>query len=138
MKPAQRAAMRFAVSEREGAAPRAAEHEPALDLEVLPQPLDIGDEVRGRVLLQLPERRGAARPALIENYDAVARGIEKAAVGRRGARPGSAVQEQDRHAVRIADCSQYMRCTPSSLSMPEPYGSISGRARRGRGGRCQP
>jgi hypothetical protein len=43
--------MRLAVGEREGAAPRAAEHEPPVDLEVLPQTLDIGDQVRRGVVL---------------------------------------------------------------------------------------
>jgi hypothetical protein len=42
--------VRLGVGERQRAAPRSAEDEPALDLEVLAQPLDVGDEVGGRVV----------------------------------------------------------------------------------------
>ena len=44
--------VRLRVGERERAAPRAAEHLPALDAEVLAQPLDVGDEVPGGVVLE--------------------------------------------------------------------------------------
>ena len=44
--------MRLGVSERERRAPGAAEHLPALDAEMLAQPLHVVDEMPGGVLLE--------------------------------------------------------------------------------------
>jgi hypothetical protein len=72
--------MRFAVGERERAAPRAAENEPAVDAQVPAQPLDVGDEMRRGVVPQFAERRGTPRPALVEDHDAVVCGVEETPV----------------------------------------------------------
>ena len=57
---ADRARMRLGVRERQRAAPRPAEHEPALDREVLAQALHVGDEVPGRVRFERRVRAAAA------------------------------------------------------------------------------
>ncbi len=94
--------MRFAVRQRERAAPRAAEHQPALDAEVPAQPFDVGYQVRRRVVAQLTERRRAPGPALVENDDAVVSRIEETPVRGGGACAGPAVQEQHRHSMRVS------------------------------------
>jgi hypothetical protein len=59
------------IGERQGRAPRAAEHLPALDGEVLAQPLDVIDEVPGGVFFQRSVRRRAPAAPLVEQDDAV-------------------------------------------------------------------
>src|SRR6185295_5522392 len=75
--------------------------EPAVDLEVLAQALDVRDEMLRGVVLQLAERRGAAGSALIEYDDTVVRRIEEAPVRRRRAGAGSAVEKEHRSPVRV-------------------------------------
>ena len=94
--------VRLGVGERERRAPRAAEHLPALDAEVLAQRLDVGDEVPGRVVVEARVRRALAAAALVEQHDAVARRIEEAAHLRVGPAARPAVQEHRRLAVRVA------------------------------------
>ncbi len=101
MRPVQRSGMGFAVGERERAAPRAAEHQPAFDAEMRAQRLDVGDEMRRGVVAQFAQGRGAPGAALVENHDAVMRGIEEAPVSRRGAGAGTAVEKQHRRPARI-------------------------------------
>jgi len=72
--------VRFAIGQRKRAAPRAAEHEPALDPEMLAQPLDVGHEMQCGVVAQLPQRRRASRSALVEDDDPVMHGIEETPV----------------------------------------------------------
>src|SRR5262249_46388873 len=74
----------------------------ALDAEKAAQDLEIGDEMRGRVVLERAERCRAAGAALIENDDAVEMRVEETAMRRGRARAGSAMQEDDRHPMRIA------------------------------------
>ena len=90
------------VREAERAAPRPAEHEPALDLELLAQPLDVGDQVLGRVVGQRV-RAAAATPALVEHDDAVAGEVEVVGPPRRAARPRAAVQHDRRLASWITN-----------------------------------
>jgi hypothetical protein len=66
------------------------------------QALEVGDEVRRRVVAELGRRRGPAGAALIEQDDAPEPGVEKAAVVRQAAAARTAVQEHDRNAPRIA------------------------------------
>ena len=96
--------VRFGVGERQRRAPRAAEDRPPFDPQVLAQPLEIGDEVRRAVVLKLGGRHGTPGAALIEQDHAPESGVEKAAVVRQAAAARPAVQEHDRHTLRIAAC----------------------------------
>lgn len=95
--------MGLPVGQRQRRAPRAAEHQPALDAEHLAQALDVLDQQLGRVVAPLAQRGGLAGAALVEQDDAVGVRVEKAAVLRRQAGARAAVQEDDRNAVRVAD-----------------------------------
>jgi hypothetical protein len=90
------------IGQRQGRAPGAAEHEPARDAQLRAQPLHVGDQVPGRVVGQLAQRRRAPGAALVEDDDAVVGRIEEAAVVGRGARARPAVQENDGLAGRVA------------------------------------
>lgn len=99
--------MALGVRERERHAPRAAQDEPLLDAEVLTEPLDVGDEVVGRVgdegLHRLGGRRqGSTRHALVEGDDSIAIRIEPSTRSdpRRGA--GPPVEDERRLAGRVA------------------------------------
>ena len=94
--------MLLRVRQRQRAAPAPAEHQPALDVQVLAQLLHVGDEVPRRVGLERRVRAAAARAALIEHDDAIAGGVEEAAVIARAAAAGAAVQEHGRLAARVA------------------------------------
>ena len=94
--------MRLGIGERQRRAPRAAEDEPALDGEHLPQPLDIGDEMPGGVGVERCVRGRAPAAALVEQEYPVASRVEKAAVIGDAAAARPAVQEHGRLAVRIA------------------------------------
>ena len=97
--------VRFGVRERERRAPRAAEHQPAVDVEVRAQTLEVGDEGLRRVAFELGDGRRAAGAALVDEHDAPERRIEVAAVMRQAAAAGAAVQEHDGHAVGAAASS---------------------------------
>jgi hypothetical protein len=58
--------------------------------------------VQRRVVRDLPQRLGAAGAALVEDDDVVVLGIEEAAMHRAGAGAGSAMEEHDRRALRVA------------------------------------
>jgi hypothetical protein len=94
--------MRLRVQEREGRPPRAAEQQPLVDSEMLAQPLDVVDQMRGRVVTKLGDRRRAAGAALIVEHDAPERRIVEPAVVRQAAAAGTAVDEQQRHAGGVA------------------------------------
>ena len=89
--------MRLGVREPQRRPPRATEHEPALEAELLAQPLDVADQVRGRVDRQVDAvvgriRRAVAAAALIEEHDAIRTRVEEPPPARRAARSRSPVQ----------------------------------------------
>jgi hypothetical protein len=69
---------------------------------MLAQFFHVGDQVPGRVVLETCMRPAAAAAALVEEDDAIARGIEKPACARIAARAGTAVQENRGPALGIA------------------------------------
>src|ERR1700722_3176364 len=94
--------MRFRVRQRECRPPRSAEYLPAIDLQMIADTLDVGDESPRRVVLQFCARCRASAPALIEQHDAVMFRIEEAPAFRIASRAGTAVQKHDGFAVRIS------------------------------------
>jgi len=66
------------------------------------QLLDVGDQIRRGIVDQRSQRRRSSGAPLIEDYDAVMRGIEEAAMGRRGPRAGTAVQEHHSRTPGVA------------------------------------
>ena len=97
-----RCGMRLRVGEAERRAPRAAEHQPALDAEVLAQLLHVRDQMPGRVVDQTGVRPAAPAAALIEQHDAIGVGIEEAAGAIVAAGAGAAVHEHRGLARRVA------------------------------------
>jgi hypothetical protein len=98
--------MRLGVGERQRAAPRPAEQQPPLDLELVAEQLHVRDEalrrVRGKIDLRLAGvRRAVTASALIEQHDPVRGRIEHPAVPRRAPRPRSAVDHERRLAVGV-------------------------------------
>ena len=76
--------MGFGVGKAEGAAPRAAEHQPAFDVESLPQKLDVLDQIVGCVSREVGGRVARVRTApsavaLIEQHDPVFAWVEESA-----------------------------------------------------------
>ena len=94
--------MRLRIGERERRAPGAAEQLPALDAEVLAQPLHVLDQMPGGVVDQAGVRTALAAAALVEEHDAVARRVEETPHPRVGAAARAAVQEHHRFAARVA------------------------------------
>src|ERR1700744_2498015 len=94
--------MRFGVGERQCTAPGTAEYQPALDVQVFAQTLDIGDQVPGRILDEAGTRTAASAAALIEHHDAIVVRVEKLPRAFVGSRAGTAVQENRRLAGGIA------------------------------------
>ena len=92
--------MLLGVGQGQRAAPAATEHLPALELQMLAELLDVGDQIPRRVLRDLGVRRALTAAALIEDHDAVARRIEEPAHRGTLAAAGSAMQEHDRFAIR--------------------------------------
>jgi hypothetical protein len=95
------------VGEREGAAPGAPKYQPLVDLEVLPQPLHVSEQMVGRVAGEVRLQCtgvGYAAPAiaLIEEQEAIGSGIEELAVPRGTARAGAAVHYDSWLPVRVA------------------------------------
>ncbi|CFP67388.1 Uncharacterised protein [Bordetella pertussis] len=91
------------VSQRQGRAPRAAEHQPALGAHHFgAQVLDVGHQVPGGVVLQAGVRQRAAAAALVEQQHVVAARVEQLAVHRRAAAARAAMQEYRRLALRVA------------------------------------
>src|SRR5438552_7254124 len=93
--------MGLGVGERQRAAPRAAEHQPALDAEMLAQPLDVGDEMPGGIVDDVALRPRAAGAALVEQHGPVVAGVEEAALRRAAAGAGPTMQQQDGIAGRL-------------------------------------
>jgi hypothetical protein len=93
--------MGLGVGQRERAAPRAAEDEPALDPELLAEPLHVGDEVPRGVVLERRVRAALARASLVEEDDPVGGRIEEPPLERLGARARPAVDEEDGPALGV-------------------------------------
>lgn len=68
--------VRLRVGERQRRAPRSPKDDPLVDAEVLPQLLDVLDEVPGRVLLERGVRGRLPRAPLVEQDAAVVGGIK--------------------------------------------------------------
>ena len=90
------------VGQGQGAAPGAAEQEPAVDAERSAQPLHVGDQMVGGVVLERAARRRATGAPLIEDDDTVEGGIEEPPMRRDRPGAGAAMQEHDRGAVGVA------------------------------------
>ena len=88
--------MGLGIGERQRRAPGAAEDEPSVDPGRDAQPLDVGDEIPGRVGLQAGVGRRAAAAALIEQRDVVKLGIEQAAMVGRDPAARAAMKEHRR------------------------------------------
>src|SRR3954462_7298848 len=93
--------MRLGVGERERAAPRPSEHEPAIDAEVYAQGFDVGHQVPGGVVDQRGVRLALAATALVEEHDAIAFWVEEATLPRARPTPWAAMQKHRRLAARI-------------------------------------
>ena len=61
--------MRLGIGQRQRRAPRAAEHQPFVEAGHLAQPLDVGDQMPGRVGVEAGMRRRLAAAALVEQDD---------------------------------------------------------------------
>ena len=94
--------MRLCIGQRQRAAPGAAEHQPALDTQQDAQPLDVGDQVPGRVVVQRSMGARAAAAALVKQQHAVARRVKQPPVIGRATRAGPAMQKNRRPALRVA------------------------------------
>src|SRR5438477_13004411 len=88
--------MRLRVSQRERAAPRAAEDLPAFNSKMLAQAFDVGDEMPRRVIFNVRVRRALAGATLVEEDDAICRRIMVTPVIFHNAAARPAMQEVDR------------------------------------------
>ncbi|KAF1071166.1 MAG: hypothetical protein GAK39_01442 [Variovorax sp.] len=86
--------MAHRIGQRQRRAPRTADHQPALDAQVPPQRLDVGDQQLGAVVARFAARRAASRAALVEGNHAIARRIEAARERGRTARARPAMQHE--------------------------------------------
>ena len=94
--------MGLRVGQRQRRAPRSPEQLPALDAQVRAQPLHVGNQVPGGVGLEAGVRQRAAAAALVEQHDAVARGVVVAPHGGVAAAARPAVHDQHRLAAGVA------------------------------------
>ena len=94
--------MRLRIGQRQRRTPGPTKQQPPLDPEVSAQRLDIGHQVRRRVLRQAAERAGTPGTPLIEDHHAPKARVEEAAVHGARARARAAVQEQHRLTARGA------------------------------------
>src|SRR5690606_42029739 len=79
------------------------EDQPLVDGRQRAQPLDIGDQVPGRVGFQPGMWRGLAAAALVERHDVVKRRVEQPAMARRNRAARPAMQEDGGLGARRAD-----------------------------------
>ena len=94
--------MTLCVREGQCAAPRAAEHLPALDLQVLAHALQVGNQVPGRVLLNASVGRALPAAALVDQDDPVPARIKEAPVLRAGAAARTTMQKHHGFACGVA------------------------------------
>ncbi|CUY44725.1 Uncharacterised protein [Serratia marcescens] len=93
--------VRLRISERQRRSPGTAEHQPLIDAGHFAQPLDIGHQMPGGVVVQAGMRTGAAATALIEQQHLVAFRIEQLTMMRGDAAARPAVNEYRRFTVRV-------------------------------------
>ena len=126
-----RVALRVGQPERD--APRDAEHEPAVDAEVRPQPLQVGDQVSvvlaSRSAPDRPVRRAAPAAALVEQDDAVRGRVEEAPLPGRAARARAAVEHDGGLAAGFPHASQKAVAVPDVEPAVDANGSTSGQQR---------
>jgi hypothetical protein len=94
--------MRLSIGERQRGTPGAAEQLPSLDVEMVAQPLHVGDQVPGGVPLQAGVRDRAPATALVEQDNAIASGLMIAAHAGVTAPTGAAMDDDHRLAARVA------------------------------------
>ena len=99
--------VRLGVGEAERRSPRPSPDEPSVDAEVLPESLDVIDEMCGRVRREVDDRLSGVRSApaaaaLIEEHDPIAIGVEPAPKARRRTASRAAVQDDRGLAVGVA------------------------------------
>src|SRR5688572_10857680 len=94
--------MRLRVGERERAAPRASEHQPALDAVQGAQPLDVGHEVPGRVGVEAGIGPRAPAPPLVEQEQPIAVGVEELPMNGAASAARSAMEEDGGLSLRIS------------------------------------
>src|SRR5262249_40902952 len=99
--PSDALRMSLRVSQGKRAPPRTTEDSPLFNAETLAQPLNVRDQMPGRVFFQGGMRNAIASPSLIEQYNSIGFRVEEAAIiqGQSGAR--TAVKKDHRLAVRI-------------------------------------
>src|SRR5580658_8386769 len=95
------------VCEPQRAAPRSANDQPSIDLQTLPQALDVRDEIWGVVAPQVGIRpadmwRASAAAPLIEQHHSICGWIEQPAMPRRATRTRPAVENERSFAARIS------------------------------------
>jgi hypothetical protein len=94
--------VRLRVGERQRRAPGAAEHEPALDSDVLAQLFHVVDQVPRRVVDEARVRPAAATTALVEHDDAITAWVEESAGAYIGTCTRPAMEEDRGLALRVA------------------------------------
>ena len=90
------------VDQRQGCSPAAAKHDELVDLQGLPDRFDIAEQMPCCIVLDRGQGPRAAATALIEDDNAVARGIEELAGLWGSATPGPPMHEYARFTLRIA------------------------------------
>ncbi len=104
----------FGIGQRQRRTPRVAVDEPSFDAEVCPDPFDIRHQATRRVRLKVGPRvtrvgRTSAAVPLVEQHNAVRRGVEEAPVPGRTTGTGAPVEHHCRLPVRVAACLPVQR-----------------------------
>ena len=94
--------IRLCIDKCQRGAPASTEERQLLDVERLSDPLDIRDEMPGRVRHHRRMRARPATPTLIKQDDPVVRRVEVAPHCRGRAAAGTAVQDHNRRPIRVA------------------------------------
>ncbi len=88
--------MRLPIGECQTTAPGPAGNQPAIDVEMIADGFDVGDQCRGRVALNARKWRGLARTTLVERDDAKFRQIKTFDLSAGYAGSGAAMKQDDR------------------------------------------
>lgn len=92
--------MGLRIGQRQGRTPGAAKQHPFFDAQVLANPLQVGDQIPGRVVFQAGVGSGATTAALVESDNAIQVGIEEATTLGITSGTGAAVDEHHRQTFR--------------------------------------